>query len=210
MATATSILQGSGGARAGGARVVAHPAVRAPFTAYLGMVVFLASWTMMFAGLLFGYGLVRSRAPVWPPLDQPPLPLLLPALNTVVAAGSSAALLIALRSFRGGRTRSGARAVAAAALLGAAFLALQAVVWTALWAEGLHLDAGPYASAFYALTGFHALHVLVGIGALAWLALRAARRAYGPGCDLPVRLWSMYWHFVCAVWLVIYLAVYVA
>jgi len=207
---ATSIFQGSGGAEARGARVVALPAMRPPFTAYLGMVVFLASWTMMFAGLLFGYGLVRSRAPVWPPLDQPPLPLLLPGLNTAVAAGSSAALLVALRSFRGGRARTGARALALAAALGAAFLALQARVWAALWADGLHLDTGPYASAFYALTGFHALHVLVGVASLAWLAARAARRAYGPDHHLPVRLWSMYWHFVGAVWLVIYLAVYVA
>ena len=210
MTAAASISQGSAGAQARGARVVAHPAARAHFTAYLGMVVFLASWTMMFAGLLFGYGLIRSRAPVWPPLDQPPLPLLLPGLNALVAAGSSAALFVALRSFRGGRPRTGARAVALAALLGAAFLALQATVWAALWAGGLHLDTGPYASAFYVLTGFHALHVLVGVASLCWLAVKAARRAYGPDYDLPVRLWSMYWHFVGAVWLVIYLAVYVA
>jgi len=200
---------GDGGGEAG-ARVIAHPAVRGAFTAYLGMVVFLASWTMMFASLFFAYGLVRSRATAWPPLDQPPLPLVLPGLNTLVAAASSAALVLSLQAFRGGNRRAGARLVALAALLGAAFLGLQVSVWTSLWSAGLQPDTGPYASVFFALTGFHALHVLVGLLALGWLAARAFRGAYGPAHDTPVRLWTMYWHFVGAVWLLLYLAVYVA
>ena len=45
--------------------------------------------------------------------------------------------------------------------------------------------------------------------ALAVLAWRARQRRYGPARHLPVRLWSMYWHFVGAVWLALYAAVYV-
>jgi heme/copper-type cytochrome/quinol oxidase subunit 3 len=187
---------------------IRHPATRDALTAHLGVVLFLASSTMLFAGLFFAYGLVRSRATTWPPLDQPPLPLALPGANVAVAALGSAALFFAGRLLGRGDSRGAARALTAAALLGAIFLALQERVWTSLWAEGLRPDGGPYGSVFYTLTGFHALHVLVGLGALASLAWRAWRDTHGPALSLPVRLWSMYWHFAAAVWLLMYLTVY--
>jgi heme/copper-type cytochrome/quinol oxidase subunit 3 len=178
-------------------------------TAWLGMVVFLGSWAMMFAGLFFAYGLVRLRSPAWPPLDQPPLPLLLPGVNVAVVLLSEGALVLALRWLRGGKVRPAAAALAGATLLGATFLALQSVVWVSLWNAGLRPDGGPYPSVFYALTSFHALHVLVGLAALAWLAARALAGNLGPARRQALRLWAMYWHFVGAVWVAMYLAVYV-
>jgi heme/copper-type cytochrome/quinol oxidase subunit 3 len=179
-------------------------------TAWLGMVVFLGSWAMMFAGLFFSYGLVRLRAPAWPPLDQPPLPLLLPGVNVAVVLLSGGALVLALRWLRRGRPRPAAAALAGAVLLGATFLALQSAVWVSLWNAGLRPDGGPYPSVFYALTSFHALHVLVGLAALAWLAGHALAGGLGPPRRQALRLWAMYWHFVGAVWVAMYLAVYVA
>jgi cytochrome c oxidase subunit III len=179
-------------------------------TAFVGMVVFLGSWAMLFASLFFAYGLVRSHATSWPPADLPRLPLLLPALNTLVAVGASLALQRAGRACRGGTFRAVTAYLALATGLGAAFLALQASVWTSLWRQGLRLDGGPYPSAFYALTGLHAAHVLVGLVALGWLTQRAARRSLGPWQQTPLRLWTMYWHFVGAVWLILFVAVYLA
>jgi len=180
-----------------------HPAHEEK-TARIGMAVFLGSWAMLFVALFFSYGLVRARTAVWPPLDQPRLPLLLPGINTLVIAASSAAMVMAER-FPGLRRR--AVALASAAALGGAFLALQALVWVRLWREGLVPSGGPYPSVFYALTAFHALHVLVGLAALAVLAARAAR---GRASWIAVRLWGMYWHFVGVIWLALYAAVYVA
>src|SRR5438874_12943767 len=74
-------------------------------TSYIGMVIFLASWAMMFAALFFAYAMVRFRAPVWPPPDQPQLPILLPGLNTAIIAGSSAAVAFAVRADALGRRR---------------------------------------------------------------------------------------------------------
>jgi heme/copper-type cytochrome/quinol oxidase subunit 3 len=68
---------------------------------------------------------------------------------------------------------------------------------------------GPYPSVFWALTTFHALHVLVGLVALAFLAWRTARGTYNAARHLPVRLWAMYWHFVGVVWLLIFASVFV-
>jgi heme/copper-type cytochrome/quinol oxidase subunit 3 len=176
------------------------PREREETTAWVGMVVFLASWAMMFAALFFGYGMVRSRYPQWPPPELPLLPLLLPGLNTLVLAGSSAALQYGLVSLRRGRAAVLASMTALALLLGATFITLQSVVWVQLWALGLRPGSGAYGSVFYALTVFHALHVTVGLCALAVLALRARRGDYNPARHLAVRLWAMYWHFVGVVW----------
>lgn len=175
-------------------------------TSYVGMVIFLGSWAMMFAALFFAYAVVRVRAPGWPPPDQPPLPILLPGLNTAVIAASSAAVAFAVRAHALGRHRRAARALGLGAGLGALFLALQAVVWAGLWRDGLLPSGGPYPSAFYALTAFHALHVLVGLAALGVLAIRApSPRGLSRSA---VRLWGMFWHFVGAVWGALYVALY--
>ncbi len=174
-------------------------------TAHVGMAVFLGSWAMLFVGLFFSYAFVRARAPAWPPLDAPPLPRLVPALNTLVIAASSAAVVGAVRAQELGRTRAARHALAVAAVLGAIFLALQGLVWAGLWRRGLVPSGGPYPSVFYALTAFHALHVAVGLVALGWLA------AAGAGASRTrVRLWGWYWHFVGIVWAVLYATVYLA
>ncbi|GEJ56790.1 cytochrome c oxidase subunit 3 [Anaeromyxobacter diazotrophicus] len=175
-------------------------------TAHLGTVVFLGSWAMLFASLFFAYGLVRLRAPSWPPAGQPELPLLLPGVNTLLALGASVAVAAAVRAW-GSRGSRVAAALAAAAALGAGFLAVQAAVWTRLLRGGLAPSDGPYASVFYAFTGFHGLHVAVGVVALAALAVRALRPG-GVG-RAAVRLWALYWHFVGVVWAVLYVTVFV-
>jgi cytochrome c oxidase subunit 3 len=156
-------------------------------TALMGMAIFVAAWAMLFAALFFAYGLSRLHAIAWPPADLPRLPLALPGLATLALAMSSGALQ--------------QRRVVLAAALGAGFLALQVVVWRQMWLAGVRPQAGAYASYFFALTVFHALHVLVGLAALGWLAV--SPRA------LPLRLWTVYWHMVGVVWTLMFLLVYV-
>ena len=176
----------------------AAPLPAAERTALLGMVMFIASWAVLFAALFFAYGALRLRAPLWPPSDLPRLPVLLPAGGTVLLGLSSALLW---------RTRGRASAVALAALLGLGFLAVQLAVWRQLIDAGLRPSHGPYPSVFFGLTMFHALHVLVGLVALAALAGAAALRRRLVSA-LPLRLWTLYWHMVGAVWLVMFVAVY--
>jgi cytochrome c oxidase subunit 3 len=184
------------------------PRAKEEWTAYLGMVVFLASWAMMFGSLFFAYGMVRSRANVWPPPDLPELPLVVPGINTAILAASSVVLQLSLGAVRAGKTALLGPGLAASAVLGSAFLALQTVTWRRLYDEGLTPRDGPYPSVFYALTCFHALHVLVGIGALVWLCRSAFVGKYSAARFLPVRLWAMYWHFVGVVWGAMFVAVY--
>jgi len=156
-------------------------------TALMGMAIFVAAWVMLFAALFFAYGLSRLHAIVWPPADLPALPLALPGLATLVLAASSASLHV--------------RRVGLAVALGAGFLGLQTVVWRQMLAAGLRPQAGAYASYFFALTVFHALHVVVGLGALGWLAVHPR--------PLALRLWTVYWHMVDVIWSVMFLLVYV-
>jgi cytochrome c oxidase subunit 3 len=184
------------------------PRAKEELTSWVGMIVFLASWAMMFASLFFAYLMVRSRYPQWPPPDVPLLPLALPGLNTVVIAASSAALQYGLFSLKRGRAAVLAPMTTLALLLGATFLALQAVVWLQVHAAGLRMDSGHYGQAFYALTFVHAAHVLVGLAALGWIAVRGFLGFYNPARHLTVRLWAMYWHFVGAVWALMYALVF--
>jgi cytochrome c oxidase subunit 3 len=184
------------------------PRARQEWTAYLGMVIFLGSWAMMFGALFFAYGMIRARAIAWPPAELPALPLALPGLNTAVLVASSALLHFALHSLRHGKIPQAGSSVAATVVLGSVFLALQTVTWNQLWDEGLTPSEGPYASVFYALTSFHAAHVLVGIGALAWIARCVFAGRYSAARYLPVRLWALYWHFVGVVWVAMFTTVY--
>jgi cytochrome c oxidase subunit III len=175
-------------------------------TAHVGMAVFLGSWAMLFVALFFAYAFVRAGTPAWPPVDAPALPRLLPGLNTLAIAASSAAVALAVRAQELGRARRAGAALALATSLGAIFVGLQVLVWTGLWRQGLVPSGGPYPSVFYTLTAFHALHVLVGLAALAWLAHRARR---ADASRASVRLWGWYWHFVGVVWGVLYVTLYV-
>ena len=185
------------------------PRARQEWTAYLGMVIFLGSWAMMFGSLFFAYGMVRARATEWPPPDLPELPLGLPGIATVVLAASSATLQLGVVWIRRGKMPRVGPALAASVALGTLFLTLQTITWQSLREEGLTLAGGPYPSVFYALTCFHALHVLVGLFALAWLCRNAFTGKYSAARYLPVRLWALYWHFVGAVWGVMFVTVYI-
>lgn len=182
---------------------------RSDATAWIGMLIFLGSWAMMFAALFFSYAILRTRMQVWPPAGSPPLPLLLPAVNTLVLALSSVALERALWSARRGKLSSILPAIVAMLFLGALFVGLQIFLWTGLWKAGLHLDAGPYASVFYALTAVHAAHVAVGLLGLVYCAIRAGSGAFTPVRHVGLRLWTAYWHFVGGVWLLLFLTVFV-
>ena len=184
------------------------PRAREEWTAYLGMVIFLGSWAMMFGALFFAYGMVRARSLAWPPPDLPALPIFLAGINTAVLATSSVVLQLSVRALGRGNVSVVGPGIGVSGVLGAVFLALQVASWRRLYREGLTLEGGPYPSVFYGLTCIHALHVLVGIVALGWLCQGAFVGKYSAARFLPVRLWTLYWHFVGAVWAAMFVAVY--
>jgi heme/copper-type cytochrome/quinol oxidase subunit 3 len=179
-----------------------------PDNAWLAMLFFLAAETMFFAGLVSAFFVLRLAAPVWPPPLQPRLPIGVTGLNTLVLLASSVAMMGALRAARRADGRALVERLAAAAGLGALFLAVQGYEWARLIHYGLTVTSGAYGATFYTLIGVHAAHVL---GALVWLTVTlilAVRGCFAEGRLTRLRACSTYWHFVVGLWPILYVTVY--
>lgn len=191
-----------------GSVVELRPREKQDFTASLGMIIFLASWAMMFSALFFAYGFVRARSLMWPPPGVPALPVGLPAVNTLVLLASSVTFALGLRDLRRARRRAFTGWVAATIVLGGAFLGLQWVVWRSVAEAGLHFTTGMYGSVFYGLTVLHALHVAVGLVLLLWVFGRSLFGSYTEHNHINIRLCTMFWHFVDVVWILMFVSIY--
>jgi cytochrome c oxidase subunit 3 len=177
-------------------------------TSYIGMIMFIGAWAMMFACLFFAYGALRLGTRDWPPIGQPALPASSAAISTAIIVVSSIVFELALSALRRGKATLLAPGLALTALFGVAFLVTQYVLGAGLFNQGLTPDAGPYAAVLYGLAGIHGAHVAIGLIALAYLAVQAARGKYSTPAHLPVRLWSIYWHFVGFVWVLMFAFVF--
>ena len=172
----------------------------------LGMVLFVFTEVMLFAGFISAFVIVKARAPgsVWPPPGQPRLPVESTAFNTAALLLSGVILLWAHIAYSRGESHIGKR-LGAAVLLGVGFVVLQGQEWVALLGEGLTLTSSPYGSFFYVIVGAHALHALCAI-----IALVQSWRMLGRGELTRERMAtvSLFWYFVVLVWPVLYLQVY--
>jgi len=176
-------------------------------TGAIGMMVALASWAMMFAALFFSFLVLRAQAKSWPPPGLT-LPLALPLLNTVVMVASSFTLKRSLGRLRAGDRRASVTSMAATFALGVTFVALQVLLWQQLWADGIRFGTGIVGAVLYALTSLHALHVVGGIVVLGYLLAIAVRGGQLQRKASTLRFCGMYWHFVDAVWLVMFVGMF--
>jgi cytochrome c oxidase subunit 3 len=167
-----------------------------PLTGAVGMAVFIGACAMLFAALLFAYAVMRSQAGAWPPPGTPPFPR---------GAAASNGLVLLAAGFALRRARTSGPAWAAGALgLGTIFLLMQVTLWKRLVVGQLGPGTGALGDAFFALSGFHALHVLGGLIAIGLLL----RRRPGPEVLLRrLRLTTIYMDFVAVVWVIFFLAV---
>ena len=174
----------------------------------VAMSFLIAGEAMFFAAFISGFFVLRMAAPLWPPPLQPRLPVLVTGFNTLVLLVSSLAMAGASKAMRERDGQRLVRGLAAAAVLGTCFLAIQGYEWMRLIEYGLTVSSGAYGATFYTLIGAHAAHV---IGALAWLAVTltlAARGRFLDGRTAVARACAIYWHFVVALWPVLYVSVY--
>ena len=191
------------------AALPAHETPHAPpRTAIFGMTLFLASEAMLFAGLIAGYIVLRLSSPAWPPSpDLPKLPVVLTGINTVFLIASSFTYHAAEVAVKKGK--KGTAWLFLTVLLGSLFLCIQAYEWYHMHHEGLWFNTGgAYGSSFFVLTGFHGLHVLVGVLMIAWALIRQLGGAYTAQSHTYLILAGMYWHFVDVVWLFLYSVLY--
>ena len=177
-----------------------HPDLR-----IFGVFVFLVAESMIFAGLFSAFLIYKAMLPEFPP-EGTELELLLPGVNTIILVSSSFVMhkgqnLIKQNNVAGLQIWFGLTAA-----MGAIFLCGQLYEYS-------HLEFGLtthlFGSCFYALTGFHGLHVTVGlllILAVLWRSRKSGH--YSSESHFGVEAAELYWHFVDVVWIILFILVY--
>jgi heme/copper-type cytochrome/quinol oxidase subunit 3 len=178
---------------------LAAPIPRHPRVGPAGMWTFLATDAMGFGGLFIAYAVLRVRADVWP-AARDHLSLGAAATMTLVLLASAFTMTMAAGA---GASRVRFAWLGATVGLGLAFLWGEVTEYRHLWTSvpPLRLGADPYASTFYALTGYHGLHVAAGLLALLAVGVRGAR-------PKSLEVVALYWHFVDLAWMPILTFVY--
>ncbi len=194
----------------------------------LGIWVFLVTEIMFFGGVFTAYALYRGLYLTAFEGGSRILDIRLGAINTAVLIASSLTMVLSVRSAQTGNRRALIRFLIATMFLGAVFLGIKGfeynqkfvehVVPGLNWApEGAtlaHIAPGGLGHAqlyfifYFAMTGLHAMHMIVGMGLLLWLLLRARKGSFTPSYFAPVEVVGLYWHFVDIVWIFLFPLLY--
>jgi heme/copper-type cytochrome/quinol oxidase subunit 3 len=158
----------------------------------------------LFAYLLFSYYYLAAHAiNSWPPGGAPTLNIALP--GTVILVAASFVLWWGERGMVRGHPGRLAAGIAASLVLGTAFLAMQVYEWSR---QPLALSANVYSSLYFTVTGFHMLHVLVGLLMLAVLLVWTALGYLSADRHAAASIAAVYWHFVTVVWIAVFFTLY--
>lgn len=175
--------------------------------ATLGLLLFMATELMFFAGLLSAYWVIRAQLSTWPPAGQPRYPVGMTAINTLILLGSAAA--IGHLKTRAGFSREQVLAwLGLAGAGGLLFLYIQGQEWVGLIHYGLTLKTNVYGGLFYLIVGAHAVHMLGALLVLLLVFFIIAARGVTAASHLSLKLCRLYWLFVVGLWPVIYAALY--
>jgi cytochrome c oxidase subunit 3 len=186
----------------------------------LGMWVFLLTEIMFFGGLFAGYAVYRTAYPSAFAEGSQHLDLVLGSINTAVLISSSLTMALAVRAAQVGQRKVLVGFLVLTMLLGVGFLGIKGVEYVHKFAEHLFpgtrfayegANAGQvqlFFSFYVGMTGMHALHMVIGLGLLTVLALRAWRGRFSPTYYVPVEIVGLYWHFVDIVWIFLFPLLY--
>jgi cytochrome c oxidase subunit III len=175
----------------------------------LGVLIFIGSEVMLFAGLISAFLVAHASAPFWPPPNQPRLPVTATGFNTGLLVLSGLTMLAVVRFLRRHDRRRATLWMTVTAVLGAVFLAIQGTEWTRLIRFGLTMTSSLYGGMFYLIVGAHALHLVIALVVLSFVTARLWRGCYERDFRGVVAC-SAYWSFVVILWPVIYALVYLS
>ena len=175
----------------------------------LMMWFFIVTDALLFAGLLVGYGVMRSASPEWPDQNIAFSMNYITAMTFVLIA-SSFFMACGVAAANAGNKKAAAQWVWLTVLGGATFLGMQAYEWYHFIHEGARLNANPwgvpqFSASFFVITGFHGMHVTTGVIILLVVGIRALM---GKATAMGVENAGLYWHFVDLVWVFVFALFY--
>ena len=191
----------------------------------IGMWVFLVTEIMFFGGLFMAYLLYRYKYPGGFVAGSNHLSWKLGAFNTAVLIGSSLTMALAVFFAQTGKRKAQVLFLSLTLLLGLTFLGVKAIEYTDKFRDGIvptsafkwtdHLPADAsvqhvqmFFYIYFAMTGLHALHMIIGAGLILYLIINAHRGRYSPEYHAPVEITGLYWHFVDIVWIFLFPLLY--
>ena len=186
----------------------------------LGMWMFLVTEIMFFGGLFCAYLIYRRTSYEGFAVASHELDVTLGTFNTAVLIGSSLTMAMAVWAAQTGRRKGVVGFLVGTIVLGCVFLGVKVVEYSHKfhehhipghgfqWEYGYPEAAEQFFSLYFAMTGLHALHMIIGIGVLAWLLVPAWKGKYGPDYHNPVEITGLYWHFVDIVWIFLFPLLY--
>ena len=186
----------------------------------LGMWTFLVTEILFFGGLFAAYGLYRTSFPEAFREGSHELDITLGCFNTVVLIASSLTMALAVRGGQTGRSRFSAAMLALTMALGTVFLVVKGFEYHDKFVH--HHVPGPdfrfdgpganhvqmFFVIYFAMTGLHALHMIIGIVLVGYVAMRAWSGAYTPDNHNFLEGTGLYWHFVDLVWIFLFPLLY--
>ena len=172
----------------------------------LGMLLFIISEVMVFGAFFTAYFFIRVVGHATWPAHGTKLPELVAGFNTAILISSSFTIHYALESIKANNRRGLKVGMVSTFLLGLTFLFIQVN-------EYVHIGFSPQdhaqGSIFYGLTGLHGAHVTIGLILLSMVTIRAFRGHYSADAHRGMEVPGIYWHFVDAMWIVVFTTVYV-
>ncbi len=188
----------------------AHPTSTGVSNEKLAMWCFLGSECLLFGGLISVF-LLRPHGPdgiLRGPKVSSLYDIPFTSVSSFVLLMSSLTMVLALAAIQRGEHRRARTWILTTAVLGSAFVAGQVYEFTTFVHEGMGFTTNLQSSAFYALTGFHGVHVTLGIIMLLSLYTLSVRGKLPTEKSETVEIVGLYWHFVDVVWIVIFTVVY--
>lgn len=188
--------------------------------ATLGMWVFLATEVLFFGVLFAGYTYCRVRFPEGFAAGSRHTDFMLGTIETGVLLTSSCLAALAVREVQLGGRRVATWLLLGTAALGVTFLTLHGYEYLTEWQEGLvpgvhFTQHGVHAHAvelfffvYYAITGFHSVHVMIGVGLILTMAWRTHYGSFDADYHTPLEITALYWHLVDLVWIFVYPLLY--
>jgi len=171
----------------------------------VGVVVWLASELMFFGGLFAAYYTLRSVDSDWPPADVH-LDTVRSIIFTVVLVSSSFTMHLSTTAADQGDRRRALRWLFVTFVLGLAFIANLALEWAG---NDFTLTDNAYGSIYYLLTGFHGLHLVGGLALMIAAAVAVSGTESHVALGPTFTISAYYWHFVDAVWIFVFLTIFV-